>query len=495
MAVIFFDGFTRAIDTHYWAATGVTLSGDTVVISQSDPVTNKLLLSNIGTHLNKKLYLGLRVANYYVRDDQPFITFYASSNNAVLQLTWNTSDVAYPNVGINVVKVGSYLSGGGPPNSAGEPRYPISVNGQNYTITTMTGNYVTNATHFNTTEMPWWGDDATAQAWAAAAAQQIPAWTLGPSPSEPDVQFGWQRRLGPNDGYVIDTYSADYINSSSSNGSFFEDGLPPENFRYAVLDLGTTPISYTTTVTTFNVLNSIADVSWSLNGDIRYIFSENRVLEFEIDLVNNTLKIQYNGQSLFDGANADTATQLAIGNDLTAVALFGSVLSSTLVRDIYLVDDTGSFANTWLGVNFAVHAQNTQGFPTISTNWTAEPNLDGNYLHTNDSDISFVRTDALNAPLAYDLSTISPGGYNPVVAGIKVASVARRLQLNAAYKHIYRNQSTNTNYEMGERIVLTSPTYAQQPAQFINVNPETNAQWTVTQINSNAFGVKSVDPA
>lgn len=362
MAVIFFDGFNREINTNHWTATNATHSTNVISIASSNPVANNLRLSNIGTHSSKKLYLGLRLSSYYADDNQPFITFYNSSNSAVLQLTWNTSTVTVPNVGINVVTAGG------------------------------------------------------------------------------------------------------------------------------------------TTATTYTVLNSIAQTAFGpFNfgpglSNLTGVFQATRVLEFEINLTNNTIKMQYNGQSLFNSSSNETTGGLAIGNNIAGLAIFGSPLGTTMIEDIYLIDDSGSFANTWLGNNFAIHSPDLQS-SGAGNGWTVVPADNGVYLNSADSDTSYVRTASIDAQIAFDLTTFSPSGNNPVVAGIRVDSVSRRLQLDAAYKYLYRNQSSETAYEMGDRIVLTGSTYTRKPAQFINVNPETGAQWTSAQINDNAFGLKSVDHA
>jgi hypothetical protein len=362
MAVIFFDGFNRAINTNHWAATNATFinSQSQANIDASNPVTNNLRLSNIGTHSSKKLYFGVRLINHYIIDDQPFITFYNSSNSVALRLTWNTSTVSSPDIGINVV---------------------------------------------------------------------------------------------------------------TAAGS---------------------------TATTYTVLNSIAGAVWGTNQfvspPVTYAFNASRVFEFEIDLTNNTIKMQYNGQSLFNSSSNETTSGLAIGNNIAGLAIFGPVISTLSVQDVYLIDDAGSFANTWLGDNFAIHSPNLQ-HSSAGSGWTVVPADSGVYLTSDDSDTSYVRTASVDAQIAFDLQTFSPSGNNPVVAGIRIDSVSRRLQLDAAYKYLYRNQSTNIGYEMGDRIVLTGSTYMRKPAQFINVNPETSAQWTATEINNNAFGLKAVDPA
>lgn len=366
MAVIFFDGFDRAMDAHYWTSTNAGFGESVLTFVASDPVTNNARLGNIGTHTAKKLYFGLRLLTYDVKHDQPFLKFYNASGSVVLTLQWNLNDgplVAYPNVGLE----------------------PVLASGA----------------------------------------------TLSP----------------------------------------------------------------------FVVSNSIAGVGFS-NGNPRSIFLGAVVLEFELDLTAYTLAVTFNGQPLQTMSAATTLTGLTSAvSEIAGLAIFGGTTSTATVQDMYLIDDTGTFANTWLGNNFAIHALETSpnnSYPVHNTGWVDKNNsssVSKDDIKTNDGDGSFMRTGTFDKEIAFNLTDISPGGFNPAVAGIRVRSVARRQLLNAAYKHFVWNPSSTTGAEMGTRVVLTNSTYAAQPGQFINVNPLTSAQWTVADVNNTGFGAKSVDPA
>lgn len=254
-----------------------------------------------------------------------------------------------------------------------------------------------------------------------------------------------------------------------------------------------------TVVATYTVLNSIASVitNTAPNG-VKILSPNDRVFEFEIDLANDTLAIRFEGQNLQNDSNASSTTISSIG-DIASIRVYGGAVAnsnSCYVRDTYLVDDTGTFANTWLGSNFAVHSPDVSSGSPVVGDWTSTSQYNAaTALNTNDSDTGYIRTKNFNDYYICNVDDISPTGVSPVVAGIRLNSVARKVQLDSAYKYAYRNKTTNTNYDMGTKIVLTNTAYQAKAAQFINVNPETAAQWTVSEINDNAFGVKSVDPA
>lgn len=371
MAVIFFDGFTRPLDLAYWTNTGGNISlpainvnaaaGGSVSFTNSNPVVNNLRLSNIGTHTNKKLYFGIRLQQFYVQHDQPFLKFYDASNNVVLTLQWNIADVVSPDIGIEAV-----LSGGS---------------------------------------------------------------TLSP--------------------FVVD--------------------------------------------------NDIAPVIWSASATDPGLFLNTSVLEFELDLTAYTLAIKFSDQSLRTLSNVTTLSGLTSAiNTIAGLAFFGSTTGGTIF-DIYLIDNTGSFANTWLGTNFRVHSQTFGGQPQVNTGWVNSANSAPSHteIDTNDSDASFIRVGEINKEIAWALNDIAVSGLNPAVAGIRMSSFSRRLQLASAYKYFYHDGANfSAGAEMGTRMSLSSDNYAQQALQFINTNPLTSAQWTVADINTHgAFGVKSVDPA
>jgi len=110
MAVIFFEGFNRTMAPAHWAAIGTTWNADNsgrARFDPTDPVTNKVTLTNIGTHANKKLYFGVRALQYTIAKSvaavgQPFIVFFNAANQEVLRLTFTTDVADSSNIGIRV---------------------------------------------------------------------------------------------------------------------------------------------------------------------------------------------------------------------------------------------------------------------------------------------------------------------------------------------------------------------------------------------------------
>lgn len=243
----------------------------------------------------------------------------------------------------------------------------------------------------------------------------------------------------------------------------------------------------------FKMLNSIATVGYNNPTPDRYLFSTSRLFEIELDLTNNTLAVKYNEQNLLNTSNTTTITSLGITDPVAAIAIFGSsVDADTHVDNMYLIDDSGAFANTWLGNSFQVHSPNFTG--NFSSGWQGVPDNGGYQLNSADGDASYLRVGTFDNYSTCQLTDITPSGVSPGVAGLRINSVSRRANLPAAYKYAYKNPNTSTDFEMGTKITPNTM-YELQPAQFISINPETSAQWTVTEINDGAFGVKSVDPS
>jgi hypothetical protein len=250
----------------------------------------------------------------------------------------------------------------------------------------------------------------------------------------------------------------------------------------------------------FIVDDAIAGVAYTAGTDYRGLFVNEAVLEFELDLTAYTLAVKFNNQALQTVSAVTTLTGMTSAvATITGVAFFGGYNGGT-TYDVYLVDDSGSFANTWLGSTFRIHSPTFSGSSSNSynTNWANQSNNapTGSEVNDSDSDSTFIRTGTFNEEVAFDLNTVTPSGFNPAIGAIRLRSVARRQVLDAAYKYFYYD----SNYygygaEMGARMVLTSSAYTAQNTQFINTNPLSGAQWTIDDINDGWFGVKSVDPA
>jgi hypothetical protein len=258
-------------------------------------------------------------------------------------------------------------------------------------------------------------------------------------------------------------------------------------------DIGIRVRQANATVNTHTVLHSVASVLWFDNAATRAIFASQRQLAFEIDMesATNTLAVQYQGQTSFNSANEEFTSLNAI-SDIAKIEIYGGQTSEAFIDDLYLVDNTGDVANTWLGVNAVVHSPNF-GFSNPSVNqWNLTNNL-MTTLNSDDGDETTANTAAFNNLLIGPINDINPANATDVVGGLRIESVARKLLLNSGYRYMVRINSAN--YEIGAPIIATTNTYFRHPPQFIFTSPNTNAAWNTTTFNQAEMGLKSIDPA
>ena len=267
-----------------------------------------------------------------------------------------------------------------------------------------------------------------------------------------------------------------------------------------------------TTLGTFRLLDAIATTG--VNGSAGdppygpedgYSFFTNtpRVLEFEINLIANTVAMRYEGQNLLTITNS-TTVPIPSTTGISSLAFFSrgaSVWTSapTGLQDFYLIDDADGPANTWLGADFSILPLS---FETASPAYVAEnwvDNYESSAVYANnvmslDNDLSYVNTASFPNHLLFNVQQIFPPQTLPVVGGLRLHAVARKVSKDSKYVHAYQNTSGG-KYELGPAVNLTSTAYSHATG-FVDKNPETNAAWTVTQINSGfLFGIKSLDPS
>lgn len=483
MSVIFFDGFARELDPHYWTKFGTVNEAPQssyLTIDGNYHPTSRLKLKNIGTHSNKKLYFGIRLQACSTDVYQnPFVIFYNTDGAPVLRLNFTKANVSYPDVGISVEKL----------NDAGfDPHKEFSVNltgggefGQYYDTTTITaawGNLPTSVTDPGGDRKIVLGDMA-----AVIAAYKATA-LVGENPTTPLFFF---ESYAESDG--VGSITGTYLDT---DGTTAPATLTTSDVVTWVFK------SDTEIVTTYTLLNSIASVAYANHSDHTIFFNGARVIEVELDLVVGAIAVRYEGQNLLNQQNA-AVTSVGSINNVSALAVFGGTKDTyglTTIYDMYLVDNTGTFANRWLDKNFTIHSPNLNGGSLVDDQWDSQAGtyIDGTYLNSNNGDSTYIKTGSFDQYAVFNLDNISPTELIPNVGGVRVSSVSRKTAFDSAYKYTCRIDGAN--YDFGTKMTLTGETtnYVQQPAQFLLENPSTAAQWTVTQLNATGFGVKSVDP-
>ena len=295
---------------------------------------------------------------------------------------------------------------------------------------------------------------------------------------------------------------------NSSNSAVLDVSITQQNLAANAL-VGLAVSQNGQLVTTYSMFNSLAAPITVRDGFSDYFFrldlSPRPVFEFEFDLVNNTVALRYQNVELFN-TNSQSLTTVSAFGAVAKIGLHGGS-SSSVLYDIYLVDDTGTFANTWLGNSFSVQPLSaTQQNLTVNSdaqliiNGAAQPSALASTALAEDSSGStgFIRLPEVGDYFAASFSdpptSFSPEIYYPLIAGLRLDSVARgaSASLPSAYKFVFYEPFGASLHEMGATIPLSSGAYAKKPAQFVNTNPDSGGQWDIPTINAASFGVKNV---
>lgn len=390
MAIIFFDGFNRDFDSSHWSRTNETAirlsttvragSGpNSLELGGSDSLNNRLMLSNIGTHAGKKLYLGFALHKFYLSPadantyplGRQFLRFFNNSNVAVLTIGFDIQ----PSSSNSQVPYGSDVD--------------INVIQSNTVVSSYRAGLVTN---------PWWG------------------------------------------------------------GSI------------------------------------IAETQWLY-------------FEFELDLqsATNTIAINITGTQLLNSTGASNTNIATIDNiskiEFTAGNTASSYSPASYIDDLYLIDNTGTRENTWLGPETVVRNLSpdpSDNFDSAAVSGANQwfSNGDSNRLHTDDGDISGIRTASFNQRQLYNWSNINTGTLTPgtIIGAVRISTKAKNASAPAAYRIVGRD-ALGTDFDLSDKYVMTNRAYTVNGPKYILNDPATNARWTVPDFNAYSFGVKSENPA
>lgn len=266
---------------------------------------------------------------------------------------------------------------------------------------------------------------------------------------------------------------------------------------------------------TFNIVqNSTIVDSYTFgiaatNGSTKIIPNGSwRYFEFEIDLASptNTIAMHFEGVPI-QNSNASPTTNLTTIADISKIEFVAGRVyqqvwwqpaTGTFIDDFYLVDDTGSRENTWLGPETVVRniSVNSDNFDSaVDTNqWYSTG--DGSRLYSDDGDISGIRSNAFNQYQIYNWSNIDANGLTPgtLIGALRISTKAKNASLPAAYRLVGKS-AVNTLYDLSDKYVLNNNMYTTYGPEYILNNPATTDRWTVADINAFRFGVKSEDPA
>lgn len=226
-------------------------------------------------------------------------------------------------------------------------------------------------------------------------------------------------------------------------------------------------------------------------GSTGYILASNtwHYIEFKAKIAHTggTWEVHVNGVEIASGSGVQTSQSGSSYATNVYISIFRFGVSTHILDDIYVFDDTGSFCNDFVGdvhVNFAL--PDSVGY---ITQWVGVPGAGDNYEDVNeaspDDDTSFVVTSGVGYIDSYGFANLVATSGS--VYGVQVNAWARKddigdRQINATVR------PTSTTYSGGAGLAVGS-TYEYKTFQF-GFNPETSDYWTIAQINAAEFGIK-----
>ena len=200
-----------------------------------------------------------------------------------------------------------------------------------------------------------------------------------------------------------------------------------------------------------------------------------------------SVEIRINGKPVIDISGVDTRNGTSLPNTFHIGGIGYNIsvgAGNQKFDDIYVCDDSGTFANDFLG-DVAVMNLKPNG-AGANTNWT--PSAGSNYECVNDLYIDTADYVSSTASGIYDtysfdnLSVISGA-----VHGVQMT--AYTWKTNAGFKKSrFAIRPDTTTYDGNVLHYLQdSGTYVQE---IVSLNPETSSQWTIAEVNSAELGVK-----
>lgn len=221
--------------------------------------------------------------------------------------------------------------------------------------------------------------------------------------------------------------------------------------------------------------------------------------EFELDIDNDTLALRVEGQLLFEAPVGGLLTLATPFSSVAGLAFFGVLRNDQngpqWFDDLYVLNDSGSYNNSWLGPTARVRTRTiAESEPYTNVNWEDAPSAN---LSSNDGDGSYVRTKQVGAVYAVPFNALSlPSG--SAIGAVKVSSISRAPVRAVAYKHAFVDTVGEATYELGDPIVIgenANINYPDSPlVTYAAENPATGLPWTPEELDTlaNHFGMKTV---
>lgn len=322
-------------------------------------------------------------------------------------------------------------------------------------------------------------------------------------------------------GLYVSTLTGDGINTPVSAG--VENFITMYNGNAEVLKIATGNTSFdpgqtndslgikiyqnNTLAGTFD-FKSVIGRTYNLNHSNRWVnnyldifnWVDNIYLEFYIDPKNtNSIRVRINGM---DMVTSSSSTNIAISGftDITKISFYGTNDSygNRMYDDLYLTKGS-NIDNTLLGTNTKIYRilpESNSATMEWQNTWSdSNPWYGAGYnapgdVSSNDGDNSYLHTGTTDAVALFNLQNL-PNSAPSGVGGVRVLNTARKGMQDGVFTNVYASGDGEIISEIGPQFNLTSTIYNSYN-HFMLANPQTNANWTIQDINNMQLGVKKL---
>jgi hypothetical protein len=180
-------------------------------------------------------------------------------------------------------------------------------------------------------------------------------------------------------------------------------------------------------------------------------------------------------------------------NDIGKIRFYANETADQYIDDLYLLDNASGL-NTWLGPTVRVYSPNlytTNDDVSTATDqeWTAVGTLS---LGSHNPDSDYLTTKLPNKSQLYVLDSADGLFSMPeenTVAAVQIRSTARETSLPAAYKQVFKPNTAGSTTDV---VTVNTNAYYESKATLLINNPATTTSWTIADLETAHFGIKSV---
>jgi hypothetical protein len=210
----------------------------------------------------------------------------------------------------------------------------------------------------------------------------------------------------------------------------------------------------------------------------------------------NNVEVRANGIAL-QTSGGQTVISIPVvtpTNNVGKIRFYANETADQYIDDLYLLDDSGSSLNSWLGPTVAIYSPdlvstNDDVSTATTQEWTAVGTLS---LGSHNPDSDYLTTKLPNKSQLYVLDSADSLFSMPeenTVAAVQIRSTARETSLPSAYQQVFKPNTAGATTAV---VTVTTNAYYESTNTVLVNDPSTTTGWTLTGLETAHFGIKSV---